>query len=111
MTQVELGQHLPGYRFTTREWIWWPLLVQEMMFGSYRCKCVAKQFSDAHLAFVAFQFFIHNVSHIFQVRGQLENETWSNIGVVWKPNTVNADDNVEGGLTVRRHLSQHYLTP
>jgi hypothetical protein len=35
-----------------------------------------------------------------QVRGQLENETWSNIGVVWKPNTVNADDNVEGGLTL-----------
>ena len=47
----------------------------------------------------------------FQVRGQLENETWSNIGVVWKPNTVNADDNVEGGLTVRKHLSQGYLTP
>ena len=60
---------------------------------------------------MAFQFFIHNVSHIFQVRGQLENETWSNIGVVWKPNTVNADDNVEGGLTVRRELSQGYLTP
>ena len=63
-----------------------------------------------------FVFFILNIllkeyHTFFQVRGQLENETWSNIGVVWKPNTVNADDNVEGGLTVRRELSQGYLTP
>ena len=36
----------------------------------------------------------------FKVRGQLENETWSNIGIVWKPNKETANNQVEGGLTV-----------
>ena len=38
--------------------------------------------------------------YYFKVRGQLENETWSNIGIVWKPNKETANNQVEGGLTV-----------
>ena len=35
-----------------------------------------------------------------QVRGQLQNKTWSNIGVTWKPNTADENNNPHGGLTV-----------
>ena len=39
-----------------------------------------------------------------QVRGQLENKTWSNIGVTWKPTTADENNNPHGGLTVNPYL-------
>ena len=35
-----------------------------------------------------------------QVRGQLQNKTWSNIGVTWKPVIADENNNPHGGLTV-----------
>ena len=63
------------------------------LYDSYFRKCLRKLF---------FKMIIFNQQ--LQVRGQLENKTWSNIGVTWKPTTADENNNPHGGLTVNAYL-------